>query len=70
MARLMGLFLLRYHPAYDRAHTKPGQPVPIEQIELAADGCWNVADVTDAFLHQRPGTEVLSCIADPHTIAA
>lgn len=66
----MGLFLLRYRSAYDRAHTKPGAVAPIHETLLAADGCWNVADVTDAFLHQRPGTEVLSCIADPHARAA
>lgn len=66
----MGLFLIRYHSAFDRAHTKPGTRPPIHETLLAADGCWNVADVTDAFLHQRPGTEILSCIADPQSRAA
>lgn len=66
----MGLFLLRYRSAYDRAHTKPGAETPIQEELLAADGCWNVADVTDALSHQRPGIEILSCIADPYTRAA
>lgn len=61
----MSLYLLRYHSAYDRAHTKPGNTPPVQEELLAADGCWNVADVTDAIAHQRPGIEILSCIADP-----
>lgn len=61
----MGLFLLRYHSAYDLAHTKPGHPIPIQEELIAADGCWNAQDITDALQHQRSGIQILSCIADP-----
>ena len=63
----MGLFLLRYHSAWDLAHTKPGYPIPIQEELLAADACWNAKDVTDALQHQRSGIEILSCIADPQS---
>lgn len=62
----MSLFLLRYHSAYDRAHAKPGITPQVHEELLAADGGWNVADVTDAITHQRPGIEILSVIADPY----
>lgn len=66
----MALFLLRYHSAFDRANTKPGASIPIQEELIAADGCWNVADVTDAIAHQCPGIQILSCIADPQRITS
>lgn len=66
----MSLFLVRYHSAFDRRHTRPGQSPLVHETILAADGGWNVADVADAYSHNNPGIEIISCIADPSDVKA
>jgi hypothetical protein len=58
-------YQIRYRSAFTNRSFGPDPYAPVDELFLIAPSSWAVDEVVEAFLNQRPGSTVLTCMLVP-----